>query len=103
MKLLPFRGLPPWFWPWYCSKLLSVTSRVPLVVEVSVGSRLVSYTLPAAVVLTMCSCGSQALEDGVELKGVKKDSGSWCLLESRTHTCQTHVPYLVAPITHPWS
>lgn len=49
-----------------------------MVVEVSVGSRLVSYTLPAAEVLTMCSCGSQALEEGVELKGVKKDSGSWC-------------------------
>ena len=39
-----------------------------MVVEVSVGSRLVSYTLPAAEVLTMCSCGSQALEEGVAHK-----------------------------------
>ena len=66
-------------WHYANAQLKELTSRVPLVVEVSVGSRLVSYTLPAAVVLTMCSCGSQALEDGVELKGVKKDSGSWCL------------------------
>ena len=50
-----------------------------MVLEVSVGSRLVSCTLPAAGVFTVCSCGSQALEEGVELKGVKKHSGSWCL------------------------